>query len=265
MCILVPLLNRPEVCFLIDDQDLNLITGYHWRLNADGYVVASVKLDTGWLPLCLHRLLLGTKPGYQVDHRNHDKLDNRRQNLRWVTPQQNTRNRRLLQSSRTGFIGVSQQGKRFHAYLKVNSRKKFLGSYETAEIAALVRDAYARQIDEEHFVLNFPNRSVSPEIDAALQAVLNPPSKPVKCKSSYRGVCWVRGRWRVQISVKSRDVHVGYFASEVDAARAYDIAAKQYHGSRAHLNFTDDESVRETDDLTPIPIIDGIRLSLNVV
>ncbi|MEO8611310.1 MAG: HNH endonuclease [Chloroflexota bacterium] len=256
------LFNRPDVYFLIDDQDLNLVTGYHWRLNASGYVVASVKQDKDWRPICLHRLLLGTKPGYQVDHINHDKLDNRRQNLRWVTPQQNTRNRRLLKSSRTGFIGVSQHGNRFHAYLKVNNRNKFLGSYETAETAALVRDAYARQIDEEHFVLNFPNQPVTPEIDAALQAVLNPSPKPVKSKSRYRGVCWVRGRWRAQISVKARDLHLGYFASEMDAAKAYDKAAKQYHGRRAHLSFADEGAVRCEADLIPT---DGMRPSLNAV
>ena len=241
----IPLANHPDVQFLIDDQDLSRIAGYRWRLSANGYVVASAKVAGVWRLIYLHRLLLGTKPGYQGDHINHNKLDNRRQNLRLVTPQQNLRNRGRFRRSQSGLTGVSQHGKRFQAYVRVNGRKKHLGTYDTAEQAALVRDAYTRHIDEEHFTRNYPHRLISQETHALISNILKPPPPlPAPAtppappqKSRYRGVYWERGRWRVKISVGGRDLHLGYFDSEVEAAQVYDEAARQNHGSRARLNF----------------------------
>jgi len=43
--------------------------------------------------------------------------------------------------------------------------------------------------------------------------------------------------WRVQISVNSKKVTVGYFADEEEGARAYDAAALQFRGAAAILNF----------------------------
>lgn len=161
--ILLPVTNHPDIFFLIDNQDQSRITGYRWRLSSNGYIVASTKQEKVWRLVYLHRLILGLAHGRHCDHINRNKLDNRRQNLRSVTPQQNVRNRGRFRRSQTGYTGVSQQGKRFQAYLRVNGRKQHLGSYDTAETAALVRDAYARHVDEKHFALNFPHRTISSE------------------------------------------------------------------------------------------------------
>lgn len=57
--------------------------------------------------------------------------------------------------------------------------------------------------------------------------------------SQYVGVWWCKkyGTWRVGITVGRVSKHIGYFASEVDAARAYDDAARREHGEFARLNF----------------------------
>jgi hypothetical protein len=58
--------------------------------------------------------------------------------------------------------------------------------------------------------------------------------------SKYKGVCWnkVRRKWRAIIKTGEKQKHIGLFASEEDAARAYDAAAIRYFGEFAHLNFT---------------------------
>jgi len=59
--------------------------------------------------------------------------------------------------------------------------------------------------------------------------------------SKYLGVTFsgkkYKSKFRACIYIKGRRIHLGFFMIEEDAARAYDIAAKQYHGEFANLNF----------------------------
>jgi hypothetical protein len=57
--------------------------------------------------------------------------------------------------------------------------------------------------------------------------------------SKYKGVSFVpkTQKWRAQIKYNGISKHLGYFENEEDAARAYDEAAKEYHGEFAVLNF----------------------------
>jgi len=41
----------------------------------------------------------------------------------------------------------------------------------------------------------------------------------------------------VQITVNGKRIYLGSFKNELDAAKAYDRAAKKYHGQFASLNF----------------------------
>ena len=56
--------------------------------------------------------------------------------------------------------------------------------------------------------------------------------------SKFKGVSWFKrdNKWRSQIQVDGKGVHLGYFESEVDAAKAYNKAAKIYFNSACKLN-----------------------------
>jgi hypothetical protein len=58
------------------------------------------------------------------------------------------------------------------------------------------------------------------------------------CTSKYKGVCFVteRKKWKAAIHKGSTYYHLGLYLSEIDAAIAYNIAAKKYFGKFARLN-----------------------------
>jgi len=58
-------------------------------------------------------------------------------------------------------------------------------------------------------------------------------------QSKYKGVCWHKKarKWIASITSNSKSIYLGIHDNEIDAARAYDEAAKKYHGEFACLNF----------------------------
>ncbi|MCC2485004.1 HNH endonuclease [Bacillus pacificus] len=77
----------------------------------------------------IHRLIMEAKEGELIDHINRNKLDNRKENLRIVTPQQNVTNQT--------FKGVTfnKFKEKYQARLQVNKKRKSLGYYDTQEEA----------------------------------------------------------------------------------------------------------------------------------
>ena len=63
--------------------------------------------------------------------------------------------------------------------------------------------------------------------------------KPKKLTSNFKGVHWSNRskKWASSIGFNYKTIHIGYFNSEEDAARAYDTKAKELHGEFAYLNF----------------------------
>lgn len=65
-------------------------------------------------------------------------------------------------------------------------------------------------------------------------------SRPNKnSKSKYKGVTWdkSKNKWVSKIGFEGKNSHIGYFHSEVEAAKAYDKEAIKLFGEFAYLNF----------------------------
>ena len=89
-------------------------------------------------PTCLlHRCILDAPPGYDVDHRNGNTLDCRRENLRIVTHQENLRNRKISAINTSGYTGVWFKPRRQTWEARLG--KIWLGHFDTAEEANAAR------------------------------------------------------------------------------------------------------------------------------
>lgn len=91
--------------FQIDRKDLKKVSRFNWRFTTSkrrkqSYVASH---RAGYL----HRFLLGVRDRrIFVDHINHDTLDNRRKNLRIVTPAQNSVNKKFVRHEKRGKRGI---------------------------------------------------------------------------------------------------------------------------------------------------------------
>ena len=77
---------------------------------------------------------LGEKPnGYQTDHINSIRADNRLENLQYITPQQNTQKRKTMNGRNVK--GYTLKNGKYVAKITVDYKKFYLGSYDTEEEA----------------------------------------------------------------------------------------------------------------------------------
>ena len=95
---LIALSNKLSLHAIVDDEDFKWLSKKSWRLSGSGYVVRKSGNGKHIRWHFMHRDILeyrhGKIPhGMQVDHENGKRLDNRRSNLRLVTPKQNCANR----------------------------------------------------------------------------------------------------------------------------------------------------------------------------
>jgi AP2-like factor (euAP2 lineage) len=104
-----------------------------------------------------------------------------------------------------------------------SKRSGYIGSYASEEDAARAYDIAAVQARGSDAKRNFPGEAIS-ELPVTVGA-----EKKQRSSSRYIGVTWDKSNsaWRGQLwdPQTKRQKHVGYFASEEDAARAYDCAA----------------------------------------
>ncbi|MFW9970261.1 MAG: HNH endonuclease [Candidatus Odinarchaeota archaeon] len=131
--------------FYFDFEDYETIKDYCWSINKLGYLLAK-RRDNPKRTIYMHRMLMKDelakhKKKLQVDHIDNIKVNNRRNNLRLATAQQNRCNRRKIKSNTSGVIGVSwkEKDKKWHAALQVNRKRKYLGCYDTKEEAIIAR------------------------------------------------------------------------------------------------------------------------------
>jgi hypothetical protein len=142
----------------VSSEDYDLLLGYTWYLDGHGYAQTSIlkagriRMDTpGRTLLGMHRLVMGLQYGdkRQVDHINGNTLDNRRENLRVCTQQQNMQNSKKRRTNTSGYKGVSwhKRDKKYRAQIRKDGKNKSLGCFDTPQEA---HQAYCEASQELH-------------------------------------------------------------------------------------------------------------------
>jgi len=113
---------------LVDDVDYEYLNQWKWHAAKKSPV-----------KVYMHRLINKTKNGQYTDHINRDTLDNRKNNLRTVTNQQNAFNCNLSKNNKSGYNGVHWHKNRWVAKIKVNYKNIGLGRFTNKEDAINAR------------------------------------------------------------------------------------------------------------------------------
>lgn len=145
------------------------------------------------------------------------------------------------------YIGVRKTKYSYRAVIK----GKHIGNYKTEIEAAKAYDAEARKIYHGNANLNFPDEvSTVPEInqvDRSLNA--HNRIKPAnKYSSNYIGVTKVKESYRAMIKGK----HIGYYKTEIEAAKAYDSEVIKKFGNSASLNFPNEVPPIIVDEVSEV-------------
>ena len=123
---------------LVDAEDLPTLSKFSWYVTTKGYSATKVN---GKL-LYMHRMLMNPE-NLQVDHINHDKLDNRKFNLRIVTNQENQFNRPVNSNNTSGVTGVywNKDCRKLVAQITIDGRTISGGLFQEKEEAVQMRKA----------------------------------------------------------------------------------------------------------------------------
>ena len=116
---------------IVDEEDFERVSQHKWLYIEQGYARTKINRKT----MSLHRFIMNARPGQVVDHRNHDKLDNRRTNLRICTQRQNSMNKRTPAGRRFKGIDLHHCG-RYRARVRRDGKLLFVGWADTPEEAA---------------------------------------------------------------------------------------------------------------------------------
>lgn len=241
-----------EKIVLVDKDDFVKVNKLHWCISfvrGNWYAIHSAFKDGKSIQIKMHRFVMEeSNPSIKIDHRNHNGLDNRKQNLRRSTIAQNTRNTGLTKRNKTGFKGVYQykapnkNAGRFTACLKIDGIKIFGGYFNTAIEAADKYNKLAKKYHGEFACLNkidknklYEAREIKKEKKQRIRQAQS------SLKNGFYGVTrgsGIRKRpFRASLRLgNKKTITIGYFEEAIDAAKAYNESAITYFGNKAVLN-----------------------------
>lgn len=232
---------------LVDDIDFDAVNAHVWHKTYYGYARRNPSKNESQELAWMHRFiwdLAGRNVSLDhLDHKDRNRLNNRRDNLREVTTLQNNLNREPSKTAnKTGYLGVrldsrDPKGLRYQVITSVGGRQKHICYMDSLRDAAIARDLYLTDLyPEEILRLNVPDPT--PEEVIRIKQVMSSSKRHRNAASRYVGVYLDkrRNRWYSRHGAGSDKVFIGCFDTEIEAAHAFDNYCRTNQINRP-LNF----------------------------
>ena len=159
---------------IVDDADYERLAKYKWHAQKgrNGYYANRFHTIEGLfeagsggrrrkrvlVTMARQILLMCSEDRREPDHKNHNTLDNRRENLRIATRQQNMWNKSKKEGCRSGYIGVRKNkdcgGRWSTGIIDTFGKYQHIGTFDTEEQAALAYNAECLAQRGDFAVLN---------------------------------------------------------------------------------------------------------------
>ena len=142
---------------IVDPDDYKRLNKYTWHASGGGEKLYAKRVKKN-RSVSMHREIITVPGDLVVDHINHNRLDNRKANLRPATPAQNSWNR-LIKKRGNRFRGVDwdKKEKKWRTRLTHNRSRITMGYFDDELEAARTYDEAAKKLHGEFAVLNFPD------------------------------------------------------------------------------------------------------------
>lgn len=147
--------NGDKSVVYVSNCDFEALNRYKWWISSNGYAIRSVNLNGKRKNIGMAREIMGKSQGLEIDHRDGNRLNNQRENLRFCNHSQNMQNRKAFNKS--GLKGVSETYLniyKYKAHIKVNKKVIYIGKFKTALKAARAYNIYALKYFGEFSRLN---------------------------------------------------------------------------------------------------------------
>lgn len=142
---------------LVDDEDFEWFNQFSIILRGGGYAARLFYINGKQKTLLIHREIMNAERNQLVDHKNQNKLDNRKSNLRFCSRSTNAMNCKVHKHNTSGYKGVSYMKsiKKYRAYIVLKDKQINLGCYSNKTDAAKAYDKKALELFGEFASLNF--------------------------------------------------------------------------------------------------------------
>ena len=153
--------------FTIDRDDYDKVSQFCWHQH-HGYFEAKDIRNSCKNIIYLHRLILDCEIGerdFDVDHINGDKSDNRKSNLRKITEQENTINRKPFHNKEISGVLWHKRDKTWEVWISYDGKRRYLGRTKDYNKAVKMRYEAEQKYHGEYSYCKSRNISLDDIID----------------------------------------------------------------------------------------------------
>jgi hypothetical protein len=206
----------------VSKQDYEILNKYKFSKNKLGYCVGYINKKSGQL---IHRYIFidilknNIDNKLCIDHINNNKLDNRRENLRIVTPSENSRNVKKRENLTSKYKGVSWycKYKKWYASMLIENKQIF-AFYNKEEHAAHQYNIWLKEYNLEHIV----DKNIIPiQKDFILY------KSNVKNMNLPTGIYTKNNKFRAIVNINKKQKQIGVFLTIEEAVKARNMKLKE--------------------------------------